>query len=126
MDDSDIKIVENTKEIEKINERLGLMLERLEEKMDDLKTNMNTGFSDLNKKISGLEDKFDVIENRIDDSEKELPATVEKIVTEKLVSRKKDDVYKFVTWLIAGVMGSCVVATAVKLVWELVSKGIGI
>jgi len=126
MNETEIKTVENTKEIEKINERFGLMMERLEEKMDDLNTNMNNGFSDLHKRISGLEDKFDVVDKRLDTNEKELPSKVEKIVADELVSHKKDGIYNFAHWLLFGMLGSCAVATAVKLVWELVSRIIGV
>jgi predicted nucleic acid-binding Zn-ribbon protein len=125
MNENDIKIVENAKEIEKINERFSLMMERLEEKMDDLNKNMNTGFSDLHKKISGLEEKFDAVDKKVDNIEKELPTKVEKIVAYEFVSHKKDGYYKFANWIKFSLVGSCVIVVAGKLVWEFISKTIG-
>ncbi len=125
MNDSS-KIIENTKEIEKINDRFTLMLDRLEEKMDDLNKNMNKGFNELNGKITNLENKFDVLENRINDNDKNLPEQVNEIVNTKLDNKKKNDVYKFFQWILVSVLGSGFIFTFGRIFWEIISKIIGI
>lgn len=125
MNDSS-RIIENTKEIEKINDRFTLMLDRLEEKMDDLNKNMNKGFNELNGKITNLENKFDVLENRMNENDKNLPEEVEAIVSSKLEIKKKNRVYNYFHWFFISVLGSGAIYTFGRLIYEFVSKAIGI
>lgn len=126
MNDSEYKIIENTKEIEKINDRFTLMLDRLEEKMDDLNKNMNKGFTELNGKITNLEIKFDGLKTKMNESEKQLPTTVNEIVSTSIENNKKDEVFKIVKWILVSVLGSTTIYCVGRIAWLIISKTLGV
>ena len=104
--------ITNEKNVEKLGDRLDLMIQRLDEKMDGMKEDIASLSSKMDKNSSEMDKRFDSLEHKfeteIEEVKKGIPSTVDK----KIEEYKNRQAGKIVGWIFTG-LGSGVIITIV-------------
>lgn len=99
----------NEKELEKVNMRFEMIIERLDKQIENLGTSMNEKFEELNRKITNLDNKFDSLQET-------MPAQINKVVDDRF----KNNVFSIIKWVIITVGGAVAIAVVVQYVMSIV------
>ena len=99
----------NEKELEKVNMRFEMIIERLDKQIENLGTSMNERFEELNMKISKLDSKLDNLQET-------MPAQINKVVD----NRFKNNVFSIIKWVVVTVGGAVAIAVVVQYVMSMV------
>lgn len=98
--------ITNEKNLEKIDTKFEMAIQRLEEKLDTLDKNMEKGFSIMN-------DKFTKLENRLDEMDKNLPAKIDERIEEK----RNSSAWGIIKWVLVSIGGSVLVSAIINAIW---------
>ena len=101
--------LKNEKELEKVNMRFEMIIERLDKQIENLGTSMNEKFEELNRKITKLDNKFDSLQET-------MPAQINKVVDDRF----KNNVFSIIKWVIITVGGAVTIAVVVQYVMSIV------
>ena len=101
--------LQNSKDLEKVNMRFEMIIERLDKQIENLGTSMNEKFEELNRKISNLDNKFDTLQET-------MPAQINKVVDDRF----KNNLFTLIKWVIITVGGAVAIAVVVQYVMSMV------
>lgn len=101
--------LKNEKELEKVNMRFEMIIERLDKQIENLGISMNEKLEELNRKISNLDNKFDSLQET-------MPAQINKVVDDRF----KNNVFSIIKWVIITVGGAVAIAVVVQYVMSMV------
>ena len=101
--------IKNSKDLERVNMRFEMMIEKLDKQIEGLGVSMNEKFEELNRKISNLESKFDNLQNT-------MPAQINKVVDDRF----KNNLFTIIKWGVVTVGGAVAIAVVVRYVMEMI------
>ena len=101
--------LQNAKDLERVNMRFEMMIEKLDKQIEGLGVSMNEKFEELNRKITKLDSKFDNLQDT-------MPAQINKVVD----ARFKNNLFTIVKWVIVTVGGAVAIAVVIRYVMEMV------
>lgn len=97
--------IQNSKELEKTNMRMEMMIENINQNIANLGTSMDKKFDELDTKITKMDSKIDSIQDS-------MPAKMDEIVNMRL----KDNIFSMVKWVVITAGGSVTIALITKMV----------
>lgn len=103
--------ISNEKQIENVEDKFEMAIQRLEEKLDDMKNNMEKGFSSVNKNI-------DKLNGRLNDLEAKLP----EMIDDRIEAKRHTRAWEVMKWIIVSLLGSAAIAVVSKAVVSLFIK----
>lgn len=102
--------ITNEKNVEKLGDKLDLMIQRLEEKMDDMREDIASLSHKIDKNSSEMDKRFDSLEKKfeteLEEVKKDIPHTVDK----KIEEYKNKQAGAVVGWIFTGLAGSILIA----------------
>ena len=98
--------ITNEKNLEKIDTKFEMAIQRLEEKLDDMGKNMEKGFSITNGKLTELE-------KALTDLNDKLPAKID----ERIEAKRNNRAWEIVKWVIVTIGGSVVLTAIIHAIW---------
>ena len=101
--------LQNSKDLERVNMRFEMIIEKLDKQIEGLGVSMNEKFEELNRKISNLDSKFDNLQET-------MPAQINKVVDDRF----KNNVFSIIKWVIITVGGAVAIAVVVRYVMEMI------
>ncbi len=101
--------LQNAKDLERVNMRFEMIIEKLDKQIENLGTSMNEKFEELNRKITNLDNKFDNLQET-------MPAQINKVVDDRF----KNNVFSIIKWVIITVGGAVTIAVVVQYVMSMV------
>lgn len=101
--------LKNSKDLERVNMRFEMIIEKLDKQIEGLGVSMNEKFEELNMKISKLDSKFDTLQET-------MPAQINKVVDDRF----KNNVFSIIKWVIITVGGAVAIAVVVQYVMSMV------
>lgn len=101
--------LKNEKELEKVNMRFEMIIDRLDKQIENLGISMNEKLEELNRKLSNLDNKFDNLQET-------MPAQINKVVDDRF----KNNVFSIIKWVIITVGGAVAIAVVVQYVMSMV------
>lgn len=101
--------LQNSKDLERVNMRFEMIIEKLDKQIEGLGVSMNERFEELNMKISKLDSKFDTLQET-------MPAQINKVVDDRF----KNNVFSIIKWVIITVGGAVAIAVVVQYVMSMV------
>lgn len=101
--------LKNEKELEKVNMRFEMIIERLDKQIENLGISMNEKLEELNRKLSNLDNKFDNLQET-------MPSQINKVVDDRF----KNNVFSIIKWVIITVGGAVAIAVVVQYVMSMV------
>ncbi len=101
--------LQNAKDLERVNMRFEMMIEKLDKQIEGLGVSMNEKFEELNRKITNLDNKFDTLQNT-------MPAQINKVVDDRF----KNNLFTIIKWVVVTVGGAVAIAVVVRYVMEMV------
>ena len=101
--------LQNSKDLERVNMRFEMIIEKLDKQIENLGTSMNEKFEELNRKISKLDSKFDNLQNT-------MPAQINKVVDDRF----KNNLFTIIKWGVVTVGGAVAIAVVVRYVMEMI------
>ena len=101
--------LQNSKDLERVNMRFEMMIEKLDKQIEGLGVSMNEKFEELNRKITKLDSKFDNLQDT-------MPAQINKVVDDRF----KNNVFSIIKWVIITVGGAVAIAVVVQYVMSMV------
>ena len=101
--------LQNAKDLERVNMRFEMIIEKLDKQIENLGTSMNEKFEELNRKITKLDSKFDNLQDT-------MPDQINKVVD----ARFKNNLFTIVKWVVVTVGGAVAIAVVVRYVMEMI------
>ena len=101
--------LQNAKDLERVNMRFEMIIEKLDKQIEGLGVSMNEKFEELNRKISKLDNKFDTLQET-------MPSQINKVVDDRF----KNNVFSIIKWVIITVGGAVAIAVVVRYVMEMI------
>ncbi len=101
--------LQNAKDLERVNMRFEMMIEKLDKQIEGLGVSMNEKFEELNRKISNLDNKFDSLQET-------MPAQINKVVDDRF----KNNLFTIIKWVIVTVGGAVAIAVVVQYVMGMI------
>ena len=101
--------LQNSKDLERVNMRFEMIIEKLDKQIEGLGVSMNEKFEELNRKITKLDSKFDNLQDT-------MPAQINKVVDDRF----KNNVFSIIKWVIITVGGAVAIAVVVRYVMEMI------
>ena len=101
--------LQNSKDLERVNMRFEMIIEKLDKQIEGLGVSMNEKFEELNRKITKLDSKFDNLQDT-------MPAQINKVVDDRF----KNNVFSIIKWVIITVGGAVAIAVVVQYVMSMV------
>ena len=101
--------LQNSKDLERVNMRFEMMIEKLDKQIEGLGVSMNEKFEELNRKITKLDSKFDTLQDT-------MPAQINKVVDDRF----KNNVFSIIKWVIITVGGAVAIAVVVRYAMEMI------
>ena len=97
--------IANKKEIEKVEDKFAMAIERIEEKLDDMNKKMDKGFLNVS-------DSIKKVENRFDNFEAKLPEKID----ERIRQNTSNKIINAVKWVLITLCGSVAITVITKLI----------
>ena len=101
--------LKNSKDLERVNMRFEMMIEKLDKQIEGLGVSMNEKFEELNRKITKLDSKFDNLQDT-------MPAQINKVVDDRF----KNNLFTIIKWVVVTVGGAVAIAMVVQYVMNMV------
>ena len=101
--------LQNAKDLERVNMRFEMMIEKLDKQIEGLGVSMNEKFEELNRKISNLDNKFDNLQET-------MPAQINKVVDDRF----KNNLFTIIKWVVVTVGGAVAIAVVVQYVMGMI------
>ena len=101
--------LQNSKDLERVNMRFEMIIEKLDKQIEGLGVSMNEKFEELNRKISKLDSKFDNLQDT-------MPAQINKVVDDRF----KNNLFTIIKWAVVTVGGAVAIAMVVQYVMNMV------
>jgi len=101
--------LQNSKDLERVNMRFEMIIEKLDKQIEGLGVSMNEKFEELNRKISKLDSKFDNLQDT-------MPAQINKVVDDRF----KNNLFTIIKWVVVTVGGAVAIAVVVRYVMEMI------
>ena len=101
--------LQNSKDLERVNMRFEMIIEKLDKQIEGLGVSMNEKFEELNRKITKLDSKFDNLQDT-------MPAQINKVVDDRF----KNNLFTIIKWVIVTVGGAVAIAVVVQYVMSMV------
>lgn len=93
--------IKNEAEIRNTNDRMGLIMQRLEEKLDDVKIS-----------ITSIDSRLDVMENKIEDIQSSLPS----VIDEEIKRHNNKNAMSIIRWVVVTLCGSVTITVLGKMI----------
>ena len=101
--------LQNSKDLERVNMRFEMMIEKLDKQIEGLGVSMNEKFEELNRKITTLDSKFDTLQDT-------MPAQINKVVDDRF----KNNLFTIIKWVMVTVGGAVAIAVVVQYVMNMI------
>ena len=101
--------LQNSKDLERVNMRFEMMIEKLDKQIEGLGVSMNEKFEELNRKITKLDSKFDNLQDT-------MPAQINKVVDDRF----KNNLFTIIKWVMVTVGGAVAIAVVVQYVMNMI------
>ncbi|HKM08134.1 MAG TPA: hypothetical protein VJ869_14310 [Sphaerochaeta sp.] len=101
--------LQNSKDLERVNMRFEMMIEKLDKQIEGLGVSMNEKFEELNRKITKLDSKFDTLQDT-------MPAQINKVVDDRF----KNNLFTIIKWVMVTVGGAVAIAVVVQYVMNMI------
>jgi predicted nucleic acid-binding Zn-ribbon protein len=102
--------ITNEKNVEKLGDKLDLMIQRLDEKMDGMKEDIASLSDKIDKNSSDMDKRFDSLEKKVETELEEVKKGIPETVDKKIEDYKNKQAGAIIKWVFSGVIGTVFVA----------------